>query len=175
MGKLSIRYFIDNMEQILGTLCTIGMVILLTMQIITRYVFHYSFTWTEEISTILFIWSVFFGCSAAVIKGKHIKVDAVLSKLSFKKAKVVKIFNNAIFLFFCIFMIFAFVPVIQKLAFSHMTTSLTRMPQAYIYSVLPLCFLFTAFRLVQDSIRVFRQKEGDKDTNNAMINFEELA
>ena len=174
MGKLSIKYFIDNMEQILGALRTIVMAVLLTIQIITRYLFHYSFTWTEEISTILFIWSIFFACSAAVIKGKHIKVDALLSRLSFKKAKAVKIFNNTVFFFFCIVMVIAFVPVIEKLVSSNMLTALTRMPQSLVYSVLPLCLLLTAFRLVQDSIRVFRQKEGEADTNKAMINFEEL-
>jgi TRAP-type C4-dicarboxylate transport system permease small subunit len=55
-----------------------------------------------------------------------------------------------------------------------MLTALTRIPQSFVYSMLPLCLLFTAFRLVQDSIRVFRQKEGEVDNNKAMINFDEL-
>jgi TRAP-type C4-dicarboxylate transport system permease small subunit len=164
----------DHLEQILATLCTSVMVILLTLQVVTRYAFHRSFTWTEEIATILFIWSIFFACSAAVVKGKHIKIDAVLSRLSFKKAKALKLFNNAVFFFFCVVMIFAFVPVIEKLLSSHALTALTRIPQSFIYSILPLCLLLTAFRLAQDSIRVFRRKEGESDGNTAMIHFDEL-
>ena len=174
MKKISSKFIIDNLEQVLSTLCTIVLVTLLTVQIISRYVFHHSLAWTEEISIILFIWSIFFACSAAVLKDKHIKVDIILSKLSFKYAKILKIFGNAVFLFFCIFMIFAFVPVVRELLRSHTMTAMTRLPQSFIYSVLPFCLILTAIRLVQSSVGLIRQKEGTIKATKAMIDFDNL-
>ncbi len=50
-------------------------VVVITAQIIWRYVFNNSLSWSEELSRYLFAWLIFVGASLAIKEGAHIKVD----------------------------------------------------------------------------------------------------
>ncbi len=138
MGKISgnIR---NNFEEYLGTFCAIAMVVLLNVQVISRYVFLHSLAWSEEVAMIFFILSIYFGCASAVRKGKHLKIDVLVSNVSFKKAKILKITANICFMFFCLYIIVPFTKIIEKLYMSHAVTAVTRIPKAFIYGIVPLC------------------------------------
>lgn len=66
--KMSLKTFLNNIELYLGTICFIIITIMLTLQVISRYILRSSFTWMEEFATIMFVWMIYFGVSAAVTK-----------------------------------------------------------------------------------------------------------
>lgn len=51
------------------------MMCLLFIQVISRYVFGYSLAFTEEISVILFILSVYIGAIGGTRRGQHLKIE----------------------------------------------------------------------------------------------------
>jgi len=55
------------------------MVIVITYQVILRYVFHASNAWSEELARYLFIYDVFIGSAIALRKNSHLQVDVFLN------------------------------------------------------------------------------------------------
>ncbi|GAI31858.1 unnamed protein product [marine sediment metagenome] len=66
------------------------MLFIIFLQVIFRYVFHSSLTFSEELARYLFVWTVFL-CSAVVARDNgHIIVGVLTERLKGKKAKYVK-------------------------------------------------------------------------------------
>jgi C4-dicarboxylate transporter DctM subunit len=63
---------------VLGLLTSLGSTLL---QVVARYVFNSPVTWSEELSRLVFIWSVFLGAGVMVRHGGHVQVDSIVRLL----------------------------------------------------------------------------------------------
>lgn len=57
------------------------MTITIIIQVFLRYIFSFSFSWSEEVARYLMIWVAFLGGSLALKKGLHIGVELVVARL----------------------------------------------------------------------------------------------
>jgi TRAP-type C4-dicarboxylate transport system permease small subunit len=60
------------------------MTFLVFSQVVSRYVFSYSFAWVEELARYLMIWMAFFGAAALFKDDSHIRMDLVYNKFPHK-------------------------------------------------------------------------------------------
>ena len=67
--------------QVFCAVVFLGMIGLVFYNAMLRYVFHSSFTPSEEWSRILFIYITFFGAIEAFYRGRHIAVDMLVCRL----------------------------------------------------------------------------------------------
>ena len=74
-------FFLQNLEEILCGFFLICMVGLVIINVLLRFMFNYSITWAEEVSTICFVWSVFVGASAVYKHKMDIGIDVLVLKL----------------------------------------------------------------------------------------------
>ena len=65
-------------------------------QILCRYVFKLSNGWTQEVSTLLFVWSTFLGIALAIRNGSQIAMTTLLKKMSGMKRNLVKLLSAVI-------------------------------------------------------------------------------
>jgi len=80
--------------QVLLTLLMAGLLVPVTMQILSRYTgLIPRFIWTEEIARFCFIWIVMIGAMIAVRDGSHFDVD-ILSKLGARANAVLRMFSH---------------------------------------------------------------------------------
>jgi C4-dicarboxylate transporter DctQ subunit len=149
--KMSLKTFLNNIELYLGTICFIIITIMLTLQVISRYILRSSFTWMEEFATIMFVWMIYFGVSAAVTKRKHLRIDFILDMVPFKVKKAMLIISNIVFAVF---------NVIINLMGNSKTTML-HWPQWLVYAIIPVSLILSVVRLVQDSIRLYKEDESN--------------
>jgi C4-dicarboxylate transporter, DctQ subunit len=63
-------------EELAAAVLIILMVLLVTAQVLSRYLLHVSLSYTEEIVRYLFVWATFLGASAAVRKGRHLSISS---------------------------------------------------------------------------------------------------
>lgn len=119
--KFNYKDFLNNIELYLGTICFIIITIMLTLQVISRYVLKSSFTWMEEFSTIMFVWMIYFGVAAAVTKRKHLRIDFILDLVPFKLKKAMLIMSNIIFAVFNIYISNIMVNIIDLMGKSRTT------------------------------------------------------
>lgn len=68
------------------------MAVLVIANVISRYVFSYSFTWVEEVTRYMMIWSAFLGAGMALRVGGHIAIDSLPAALPPAAARVLRAF-----------------------------------------------------------------------------------
>ena len=106
---------LENVDQYASAVIFIGIMLLLFVQVVTRYLFNHSFTWTEELSVLLFVWMTYLGVSSAVTYRKNLRIDALLDVVPFKVKKVLLILSDVIFMVFNIYLIFPFLELIESI------------------------------------------------------------
>lgn len=156
-GKFDLKTFLNNFELYAATLCFIVLTVMLTLQVISRYVIGKSWTWMEEFATIMFVWMIYLAISAAVTYRKHLRIDVVLEAVPFKVKKVMLILSNVIFAVFNIYISVIMFNVITLLGKSK--TTMLGIPQQLVYSIIPLALLITVIRLVQDTLKLLKETE----------------
>lgn len=72
---------IDWVAAVLIILTTVGMVVIIAVQVFLRYALNSSLDWAEEVSRLLFVWSVFLAIPLGVKRGAHIGVELLTAWL----------------------------------------------------------------------------------------------
>ena len=135
-----------------ATVCLAVMTIIVTIHVIMRYGFHYSFEWTEEISRALMVWMTFLYFPMGHKRGMNIAVEFAVSPIYHTlPGKVLRLVIEAlalVVLFFCLQMSLEFVERGMG------TVSLAlQMTMGYVYFVVPFCFVLTLFCSFEQLLR----------------------
>lgn len=147
----------NNIERYLAIFFTAAMVLLLFTQVLGRYVFKYSFTWTEELAIICFILSVYTSASLAVIRRQHLRIKILHSLVRQKAQNLLDLVGNGIFIVVMLILgkgMFAIVANLYKYKPKYIASGI---PKYAVYSIIWICFYLMVIRLVQDSIKLYRE------------------
>jgi len=159
MKKKGWKYILNEFESYLGAYLFIAICVLMTIQVISRYLLGHAITWAEELATLMFVPMIYCGFASAVTHRKHISIEAIQFFVPYKVRKVMMIASQIVFLFFCIYMQAPLYKVISNLGDS--VTDLLRIPKKYIYIEIPVILLLVAIRIVQDIIRLWHEDESN--------------
>lgn len=75
-----------------------GMLIIIFSQVVARYIFGYSLTWSEEIGRYIFVWITFLGMTVAFRAGSHVALDFLCKSLSGLPRKMLETVNGLLIL-----------------------------------------------------------------------------
>lgn len=143
-----LQWLNENLEEKLMGICLWSIVVIMGIQVIMRYVFQSSLTWSEEFSRYLFIACAFIGMSYGIKEKTHMRID-ILETFIPKLKKPLEIIGDASFLFFAIYLIGPGMSVISALKASGQASPAARMPMYLVYSVLLVGLMLVVFRIVQ--------------------------
>lgn len=169
-GKFDLKTFLNNIELYVATICFIALTILLMLQVISRYALNHSFTWMEELATVMFVWMIYLAISAAVTKRKHLRIDFVLEMVPFKVKRAMLVLSNVIFAAFNIYISIVMVDVIKLLGKSK--TTMLGIPQRLVYVVIPVALVVTVIRLVQDTMKLMKETEENLGSTKPSMDLE---
>ena len=148
MSGLVLR-ILDNIESYICRTLLAIFVILLFAQILSREFFGYSFSWSEELATYMFVWFVFFGASYAARLSAHNRVTFQFKAMP---KRVVHIIEGVADLFWLAFNVY-FVYLSFDFVFFKMNafwkSQTLGIPMKYVYLILPLAFTLMSIRIVQ--------------------------
>ncbi len=147
--SVKIYRFLDSIESYICRTLLAIFVTLLFAQIISREVFNYSFSWSEELSTYMFVWFVYFGASYAVRLSAHNRVTFQFKKLNKKTVNYIEGISDLFWIAFNVYFIylsFNFVFFKMNLFWKSQTLGV---PMKYIYIILPLAFTLMTIRIIQ--------------------------
>ena len=102
LKKVLKNLYLHTEEFISVVFITIAL-ILLTLQVILRFVFNTSFGWIEELSRYLYIWVIYLASSAAVRHDATIRIDVAENIWPKPIRKGVVVFGKIIMLIFCVY------------------------------------------------------------------------
>lgn len=98
---------VGKVERGLVTAALVGMVVLVFVQVVLRYVFNTGLPWLEETARYLLIWTGFLGASIATKDRRHIAIDALPRAFSAdsKAVALIGTLNHLICAGFCAFLV----------------------------------------------------------------------
>ncbi|HEY9053723.1 MAG TPA: TRAP transporter small permease, partial [Rectinemataceae bacterium] len=117
--------------------------------------------WSEEMALILFIWSIYFGATAAIRRHQHLRLEIVLDKVKPRTRLVLDLLGNFFFVLFNCIIMLGVMPLVKRLFGAGTATAVLGIPKWINYVMLPAMFVLMIFRLIQDSVnlvRNFREK-----------------
>ncbi|HSR12755.1 MAG TPA: TRAP transporter small permease, partial [Thermodesulfobacteriota bacterium] len=132
--------------EIAAAVLLIGITIVVTLQIVCRYILQELPPWSEELSRYLFIWGNFLGAGVALARGSHVSIDSLITRLSpgvrGKLETVVSILITA----FAVFLAYQGVKTAASMSGS---TSITmHFSMGWIFAALPAAgFIFILYQL----------------------------
>jgi len=153
MGGLEIlkmlKRLCDILYRISGIFIGIALsiiVILTFAQVISRYIFTFPISWSQEISTYLFIWMMLIGCSMGLRRGEIVSINFFVEKLSKKTASYINILNNCLLILFLVVGILANNRIIRHSQYQ--LSPILNIPMSWV----SLSFTFSAIIMILYSI-----------------------
>ncbi len=110
-----VRKCCDAIYKISGALITLGLfgiVALVFLQVVSRYVFEFSINWAQELTVYILIWLVFLGCSMGIRDGKVASLTIVTDRISEPLKRACAIIVNILLIAFFVITIYSNMEII---------------------------------------------------------------
>jgi tripartite ATP-independent transporter DctM subunit len=79
----------DKAVSLVSAMIVIALVIVTSLQVISRYIFNSPYSWTEEVARILFIWVIFLGVFLALKTNDHVRFASFVDWFFLPKGKAI--------------------------------------------------------------------------------------
>ena len=148
----AIEYVVERMTFLLF----ITMIIALFSQVLFRFFFDFSLSWTAEFSRFSMVWIVFLGASLGMKDGAHTQIDFFINRLPQWGKRCVLIFNKVL----CVgFLVLISYYIIDALSYTMGTRSPSmRIPMGLMHMILPIAGVLMITYLLVDIYRLVRNK-----------------
>lgn len=131
----------ENLDKIISWLLIFlmgSMVLNVTWQVISRYIFQSPSSFTDELSRYMLIWLGMLGAAYVAGQNQHLAIDIVLRKLQGRaKMKLQTLINVLIMVFAIAAMIFGGSNLVYITYLLGQKSATLQIPLAYIYSIIP--------------------------------------
>ncbi len=172
--KMTLKEFFNTFEIYIGTGLFLALTVLLTIQVISRYVLQYSFAWTEELAEVMFVWMIYCGIAAAVRKRKFLRIEVLLDALPFRYKRILLVIDNIIQAAFSIFIIFPILNIIANFQKSNATSSILHIPKVFAYMVVPISMGLCLVRIAQEIYVLLHEDEKKLGVSKASLDLDEI-
>lgn len=158
-----------TIEEILGAVLMMGMVIILFIQVIARFGFSSSLSWSEELARYMFIWMIYLCLGSVTLRGEHIVIDVVILRM---KPRMRRVFRTiALIIAFALNMMVLWVAadiaiILQQLG---QTSAALSLPMWLVYGALPVGMLIAALRTVQAIVCLWREDAENLDAEHSAL------
>lgn len=127
----------------------VAMLVIIFSQVVARYVFQFSLTWSEELGRYIFVWMTFLGMTVAYRAGAHVALDIICAMLKNCARKTLETINDILVI------ILASAIVISGynlfLLGMRQKSPALKLPMQWVYIIVPisgLLLLFFALRIL---------------------------
>ena len=153
---------IDNIIfKVVYVICAILMglmAVVITAQVLSRYILDSPLTWSEELGRFTFVWISFLGMAVGIKQGAHIALDLLVTKLKGVSKKTLMLINNALVALFAV--IFTYSGFLLVELGSRQTSPSLNLPMNLVYMVIPISGIILFYFVVSGTIQMF-QRKGD--------------
>ena len=150
----------EKLEEYFLVVLLFIMVVLIFAQIVMRYVFSNSLSWSEELSRYLFLWITWVGSSYGVKKKSHVAITVLEKKMPGAGKVVLTVIISLIWLCFALFLSIKGFELFNKIAEMDVRSPSMQMPMKFAYASVPVGATLMTLRLIQNFIEYFRKVKG---------------
>ena len=153
MSEITVWKFIEkNFEKWFLIISLVAMVLITFMQVVLRW-FDAATVWAEELSRYIMLYQVWIGASYAVREDAHIRITALIGKLTGNKRRVSETVVLALWLIFALWLTVEGVMLVKEIAIMGQVSSAMRIPMTIPYASVLIGGALMSVRLVQKLIQ----------------------
>ena len=163
---MKITRLLNEVEYAVAALALLGLVTLLTISIVARYVGGISVPWSEEVARFTFVAVIFASISYAARQHRHIRITMFVEKMFPRKAQIVVLtIGDLIWLAYNCVVLYASYVILEDMFKYPYSSAVLDLPMYYVYAIIPIFFVSISIRIVQGMIARLRGQliDGFKD------------
>ncbi len=130
--------------------------VVMIAQVVSRYVFNASLSWSDELCRYMLVWSCFLSVSYCVKRRISIKIEQLQNALPKRAIPWMRLVRHTIVFIFCIIMIPYAWRYLQYTIASGATSSAMQIPMYWIQSAPFVGFILLTIRVAQAWVREFK-------------------
>ncbi len=131
------------------------MLAIIFVQVITRYLFGFTFEWSEELARFLFVWATFLGGALIMGEDGHLAVELMPRLLKGKlPGKVLDVFINLCGYVFILLMIVQGWKMTEMMTFQEAPG--LGIPMSWVYVIMPVSGCLMLLYHIKDSVKVIK-------------------
>lgn len=134
------------------------LILLVFSQFLSRYVFDYTISWSQEFARYLLIWLAWISVSFTIREKKHIRVEILKDLLPKKGQIVVEIIVLILWSFFAVFLAVIGTQFVLDIQSSGQGSPMMGIPMWIIYVILPLAGVLMVLRLIQQLFFIIKNE-----------------
>jgi TRAP-type C4-dicarboxylate transport system permease small subunit len=147
---------LNKLAEVIAGLAFIVLCLSVATQVVARYVFNYSFSWSTEFPQVLFLWVSFIAAAAAYRGESHLSVTFIYNRFPRKLKKILLYTNLILSLLF--FIVVGYSELMIDLSLRDSTFVVMRISKLYCYIGIPVaCLLFIVFGIE----KIYREIKGE--------------
>ena len=132
---------------------------ILTLEVISRYLLEYPFSWPEELCGFVFVWLIFLGAPLSYRSGQLIGIRIFVEMLPKTAQRTVAVAINIVVVAFLVYL--AYQGVEATISAWNKKTTVLEFSWAWIYLALPIGALAMTVGYLATVVRLFRERHGD--------------
>ncbi|HKL60600.1 MAG TPA: TRAP transporter small permease [Sphaerochaeta sp.] len=144
---------LDNVLSILGKALVAILASGVIISVILRYVFSIAFVSSEELLTMVFVSTTFFGAALGLREDEHIAVNNFTAMMGDKLRKLCNVLSEVFIIIVSVVMIIYSIRMIQKVG--GVVSPATGIARGYYYSLMPISFVFTIFYAIVNILKLY--------------------
>lgn len=148
-----------NLEEVILCILLTVLVCVSGLQVVARYLFNNSLTWSEELCRYLYVWTGFITISFVIKRGTIIKIDTAVMFLPEKIRKVLDVITTLISIAVVSVLFQNSLMIVQKAMASGQTSAAMKLPMWSVYMGPVVGFLLAIIRLAEHLIFTFVKKK----------------
>lgn len=109
--RATLGTLVEIVDRLSGALAVLGAALLggialaVFYEVVARFVFAAPTEWSLELTTYALVWSSFFGAAEALRRGRHVKVDLLLERLSPAAQRGIGFCTDLVAFVFCVLVV----------------------------------------------------------------------
>lgn len=152
MGVKKFGALLDRLENTVLVWTILGLAIIGFVQVVTRYVFNYSFTWYEELGRYLGVFITFLGAAIGVKTGTHFTMDLFVTKLGKPWQQLLQCTTSLLSGSFCLLVVYYSWKIVSRMHGYETTSPTMEIPMYIAYLPIPFFSLLMGFRFYTAAI-----------------------
>lgn len=157
----ALKFIDEQFEKWFLIVSLIVMVLVTFMQIVLRW-FNAATVWAEEFSRYVMLYQVWVGASYAVHEDAHIRITALIGKLSGGRRRGMDLAVLTLWLLFALWLTVEGCVLVGKIAAMGQVSSAMRIPMTIPYASVPIGGALMTVRLVQKIVERLRNTQEEE-------------
>lgn len=153
---MTLKKFLDNFEEYFCVWTLAFMTILVFIQVVMRYAFNNSLSWSEELARFTFLWLSWIGASYAVKERSHFRVEMFANLIKGPARKSFEILVLLIWFVFSVIMTYYGTELVLFLQEGGQFSAALEIPMTLPYASVPVGCALMAIRLVIELKKIIK-------------------